>query len=173
LGGEGSSGGGLTRGETEDIFSVEAEEEIHPAVTKAAFSVEDDYCVFHVRLIGCGVEAQGVSRIRDLGLALWLPFSQHREVRIISRKAIRKFAAKHCDSGAALETWFRVVRQAQWTTGAEVKETFSKSDSVGDKTVFDIALNRYRLIAFIDFRNQAGYIKAILTHKEYDKGGWK
>ena len=66
-----------------------------------------------------------------------------------------------------------MVRQAQWKTGADVKETFSKSDSVGDKTVFDIALNRYRLIAFINFRNQAVYIKAILTHREYDKGDWK
>lgn len=51
--------------------------------------------------------------------------------------------------------------------------TLSNSDLVGDKTVFDIAQNRYRLIAFISFRRQALYIKAILSHKVYDKGEWK
>ncbi len=44
---------------------------------------------------------------------------------------------------------------------------------VGDKTVFDIALNRFRLSAFISFRTGRVFIKAILTHKQYDKGEWK
>jgi len=44
---------------------------------------------------------------------------------------------------------------------------------VGDKAVFDIAQNRYRLIAFVSYRRQALYVKAILSHKEYDKGAWK
>jgi mRNA interferase HigB len=51
--------------------------------------------------------------------------------------------------------------------------SFSNSDLVGEKTVFNISLNRDRLIAFISFRCQIVYIKAILTHREYDKGTWK
>ena len=74
---------------------------------------------------------------------------------------------------AALNGWKRVVRAARWKSSADVKSTFPDSDRVGEKTVFNIAGNRYRLIAFIGFRWQAVFVKAILTHKEYDKGAWK
>jgi mRNA interferase HigB len=44
---------------------------------------------------------------------------------------------------------------------------------VGDKTVFNIAGNKVRLIASINYRAQVVYIEAVLTHSEYDKGRWK
>jgi mRNA interferase HigB len=95
------------------------------------------------------------------------------EVRIVSEKAIKEFTKKYSDSVASLEGWRRNVRSAAWKSGEEVKAAIASSDLVGDKTVFNIAQNRYRLIAFISFRRQVVYIKAILTHKEYDKGEWK
>lgn len=58
--GEGSSGFGLSGGETEDVFAVEAEEEVDPAVAEGAFAVEDYYRVglrFHfliVSVVGYG-----------------------------------------------------------------------------------------------------------------------
>jgi mRNA interferase HigB len=39
--------------------------------------------------------------------------------------------------------------------------------------VFDIGGNKYRLIAYIRFEKQIVYIKAVLTHRDYDKGAWK
>lgn len=47
------------------------------------------------------------------------------------------------------------------------------ADFVGDLVVFDIGGNKYRLIAFVHYRQRAVYIKHILTHREYDKGAWK
>jgi mRNA interferase HigB len=94
-------------------------------------------------------------------------------VRIVSEKALREFAAKHSDASAALAIWKTIVRRADWKSSADVKATFSDSDRVGETTVFNIALNRYRLIAFIGFRGRKVFIKAILTHKEYEKGEWK
>jgi mRNA interferase HigB len=46
-------------------------------------------------------------------------------------------------------------------------------DSVGNKTVFNIGGNKYRLIASIHFNRKKVYIRRILTHVEYDKGAWK
>ncbi|MBU3574739.1 type II toxin-antitoxin system HigB family toxin [Polynucleobacter sp. UK-Mo-2m-Kol15] len=31
----------------------------------------------------------------------------------------------------------------------------------------------YRLVVFLQFERQLCYIKAVLTHKDYDKDGWK
>lgn len=91
-------------------------------------------------------------------------------MRIISNKPIREFSEKYTDSAEALANWKRAVKAATWQNQADVKAQFKDSDLVGEKTVFNIARNRYRLIAFISFRTQALYVKAILTHKQYDKG---
>jgi mRNA interferase HigB len=39
--------------------------------------------------------------------------------------------------------------------------------------VFNVGGNKYRLIAHIRFEKQIVYIKAVLTHTEYDRGAWK
>jgi mRNA interferase HigB len=43
----------------------------------------------------------------------------------------------------------------------------------GDLVVFDIGGNKFRLITYIRFEKQIVYIKAVLTHSDYDKGAWK
>jgi mRNA interferase HigB len=102
-----------------------------------------------------------------------LPFWEHEYVRIISERRVREFSEKYSDAALALANWMRAVRAAAWRTQAEVKAQFHDSDLVGDKTVFNIANNRYRLVAYLSFRAQILYIKHILTHREYDKGQWK
>ena len=69
--------------------------------------------------------------------------------------------------------WKRAIRAAGWNNHAEVKAQFHDSDLVGEKTVFRIAKNRYRLIVFISFRTQIVSIREILAHRDYDKGAWK
>ena len=54
-----------------------------------------------------------------------------------------------------------------------MRRTFNSADFVGDLTVFDVGGNKYRLVAFVHYRQRAVYIKRVLTHKEYDKGAWK
>jgi mRNA interferase HigB len=55
----------------------------------------------------------------------------------------------------------------------ELKNWFNSADVVSPYTVFDISGNNYRLIAVVVYKAQACTITEILTHKEYDKGGWK
>lgn len=55
----------------------------------------------------------------------------------------------------------------------DIRKTWRDTDSVGDKTVFNIKGNRYRLIVKINYRSQTIFIKAVLAHAEYDKEGWK
>lgn len=55
----------------------------------------------------------------------------------------------------------------------EVRKEFPATDAVGPLTVFNIRGNRFRLITRIDYHWQVIFIKAVLTHAEYDRGGWK
>jgi mRNA interferase HigB len=51
-----------------------------------------------------------------------------------------------------------------------VRQVFGSADQVGEFIVFNIAGNKYRLIAAIHFDRQRCYVRYILTHKEYDLG---
>jgi mRNA interferase HigB len=44
---------------------------------------------------------------------------------------------------------------------------------VGRRTVFNIAGNKYRLIARVNYQTQRVFVLYILTHAEYDQRDWK
>jgi mRNA interferase HigB len=94
-------------------------------------------------------------------------------VHIISRKALKDAAARHADLEAALDTWYRIAKKAQWKSLTDVRQTYSHVDAVGEYTVFNIKGNAYRLIVKIEYQAGRIYIRDVLTHAEYDKDRWK
>jgi mRNA interferase HigB len=94
-------------------------------------------------------------------------------MHIISRKLLREFCQKHADSCAALDDWYLTAKQAHWTNLIEVQTVYSKAETVGNFTIFNIKGNNYRLIVSINYIKQIIYIKYILTHAEYDKNYWQ
>ncbi len=69
--------------------------------------------------------------------------------------------------------WYRVAKRAQWNNLADVRMDFPHADLVGKYTVFNVAGNKYRLIALIKYRWQVVYLRYVLKHSEYEKGKWK
>lgn len=94
-------------------------------------------------------------------------------VKIISNSALRSFAVLHPQADEPLQGWRRVIEKNRFGNWAEMKAAFNMIDKVGDLTVFDIGGNKYRLVAYVRFEKQIVYIKAVLTHRDYDKGAWK
>jgi mRNA interferase HigB len=94
-------------------------------------------------------------------------------VHVLSRKAIRDFIQKHPLSEPSLDTWYRVAKRAEWWNIVDVRKDFPHADAFGVCTIFNIHGNSYRLIAKIDYQNQALYIRAIYTHQQYDRERWK
>ena len=88
-------------------------------------------------------------------------------MRVISRRPIRAFVKIHPDAAEPLEHWWRVVLKAAWSNLIEVRNDFRHADAVGKYTVFNIAGNKYRLIATIKYRCRVLYIR------DYDQGAWK
>ncbi len=94
-------------------------------------------------------------------------------MHVISKKKLRQFWAMHPDAEEPLLSWFQTARREHWRNFAEVKVCFSKADRVGRLTVFNIAGNKYRLIAAIHHNRGKVYIRHVLTHADYDRGKWK
>jgi mRNA interferase HigB len=94
-------------------------------------------------------------------------------MRVVKRGALVDFWRRHPDSQASLESWYQVVRRADWRTPVEMRAVYGNADVVGRRTVFNIAGNKYRLIARVNYETQRVFVLYILTHAEYDQGRWK
>jgi mRNA interferase HigB len=74
---------------------------------------------------------------------------------------------------SALAHWYVVMKKGSFSNIAEIRAVFPTADRVGKLTVFNIGGNRVRLIAAIHYNRKRVYIRAVLTHAEYDEGRWK
>ncbi len=73
------------------------------------------------------------------------------------------------DAKRALEDWHAQVRAADWNTPADVKAVFGNASVLkGNRVVFNVCGNKYRLITKINFPYRVVYIRFIGTHEEYD-----
>ncbi len=94
-------------------------------------------------------------------------------MHIITRKRLNEFAEKHPDTRPALAHWYGLMKEKQVRSFVELRTIFPSADQVGKLTIFNIGGGKARLIAAIHYNRQKVYIRAILTHDEYDKGKWR
>ena len=94
-------------------------------------------------------------------------------MHIITRKRLNEFAEKHPDAKSALQHWYKEAKSKDFKSFVELRKTFPSADQVGKLTVFNIGGNKARLIAAIHYNRRIIYIRAVLTHREYDEGTWK
>jgi mRNA interferase HigB len=92
---------------------------------------------------------------------------------VISKKRLVAAGAKDPNALPSLLRWYRVTRRAQWRDIHETRVDFPHADPVGKFTVFNIRKNEYRLITVIHYNRLKVYIRAVVTHDEYDQGAWK
>ncbi len=94
-------------------------------------------------------------------------------MRIISRKRLREAEDKHADLIDPLGAWWQVASLAHWKSLEDIRKTYPDTDRVGRYAVFNIKGNAYRLIVRMEYRKYLIFIVTVLTHSEYDRGGWK
>lgn len=99
-------------------------------------------------------------------------------MHIISSKALKQFWEKHPHAEPSLRYWYKITQNSHWQHFDDLRNTFPSADLVGQLTVFNIGGNKYRLITKVVFakaKNYSGrvYIRAVLTHREYDQSKWK
>jgi mRNA interferase HigB len=99
-------------------------------------------------------------------------------MRIIKTSMLRAFWAVHREAEASLRTWAQQATAGEWRNFADLRKTFPSADLVTVASgrpvvVFNVAHNRYRLIAAVHFNTRIVYTLMILPHREYDRGAWK
>ncbi len=93
-------------------------------------------------------------------------------MRVIARGTLRTFWEKRlfADAEQPLKAWFREVSKADWANPAAVKRQFRHASVVGENRVmFNIAGNKYRLVARVNYPYRIVYIRIIGTHEQYDR----
>jgi mRNA interferase HigB len=91
-------------------------------------------------------------------------------MRVIARKTLRDFYEQYADSKTALEAWFHEAVAARWHGPQEIKNRYPSADILpGNRVVFNIKGNSYRLIVKIHYNAGIVFIRFIGTHAEYDK----
>jgi mRNA interferase HigB len=98
-----------------------------------------------------------------------LNISEVEFMHIITRKRLNEFAEKFPETESALANWYQNAKSNNFNNFAELRELFPTADQVGRLTVFNIGGNKVRLIATIHYNRKKIYIRAVLTHAEYDK----
>ena len=94
-------------------------------------------------------------------------------MHVISKSAWRDAVASDHTLEGPIAEWHKVATNATWKNIQEVKATYPHADFVDPYTVFNIRGGNYRLIVKIEYRWQMIFVKHLLTHAEYTKGGWK
>jgi mRNA interferase HigB len=99
-------------------------------------------------------------------------------MRIIKTSMLREFWQTHREAEASLRMWANQAKAAQWRTFADVRKSFPSADAVSvasgrQVVVFNVAHNRYRLIAAVHYNSRIVYTLMLLTHAEYDRNAWR
>lgn len=90
-------------------------------------------------------------------------------MRILSKRTLREFWARVPRAEKPLTVWYDHVASVQWENFAEVRGSFNSADQVGDRVVFNVKGNDYRVVAYVVYGPYYRVlIKFVGTHKEYD-----
>jgi mRNA interferase HigB len=94
-------------------------------------------------------------------------------VHVISKSAWRQAVVQDHSLEGPISEWHKVASLAEWQNLVDVKQVYPSADYVDPYTVFNIRGGNYRLIVKIEYRWQMIFVKHLLTHADYQKGGWK
>ena len=91
-------------------------------------------------------------------------------MRVIARRTLREFWERHRRAEQSLRSWYAEAAKANWTSPQDIKSAYRHASFLADnRVVFNVAGNRYRLIAHVNYGYRIVYVKFVGTHAEYDR----
>lgn len=91
-------------------------------------------------------------------------------MKVQNEKVAKQFIADHKSAAPNLNRFLVILRGVVWKTPAQVRQTFSSADYLGDgRWIFNISGNNYRMAAMVWSNSGVFHILKIMSHKDYDK----
>ena len=93
-------------------------------------------------------------------------------VRIIALSTLKGFlnrSPSYADARQPTMAWYRQVKAANWSTPTDLKRDIGTASILRDgRAVFNVAGNKYRIVAWINYHHKVVYVRFIGTHEQYD-----
>ena len=91
-------------------------------------------------------------------------------MRIIARRTLRDYWERHLLAEQPLKAWFREAAACDWVSPTDVKRRYRHASILkGNRVVFNIGGNKYRLVVQINYDFRIIYIRFVGSHEAYDK----
>lgn len=91
-------------------------------------------------------------------------------MRVIAKKTLRTFWTRYKDAEQRLKAWYKETEQAQWKSVKDIKRDYPTASFLpGNRVVFNIKGNHYRLVVRINYDYGIVWIRFIGTHTQYDR----
>jgi mRNA interferase HigB len=91
-------------------------------------------------------------------------------MNILKRSTLIEYWKLNPNAEIPLRAWFDEAKKALWETPHDIKQRYPNASFVaGNRVVFNIGGNNYRLVVKIEYHIKHLYIRFIGTHSEYDK----
>ena len=91
-------------------------------------------------------------------------------LRIIKVSTLKEYWEKLPEVEQPLKAWVAEAKNAEWKKSTDVVQHYGTADPIpGNRVVFNIKGNQYRLVVKIHYNTGIIYIRFIGTHAEYDK----
>jgi mRNA interferase HigB len=68
--------------------------------------------------------------------------------------------------------WFHIASKADWANLNDGRASFPSADQVGQVLILNLGGNAYRMIVTVYYAGRTLYVKALLSHAEYDRKDW-
>ena len=93
-------------------------------------------------------------------------------MRLVGMEILEEFSRTHVDVAAQIAAWRCEVEDAEWKTPSDIKARYSNASFLsGNRVVFNLKGNNYRLLVQVSYKNELVLAMKIGTHAEYSK--WK
>ena len=91
-------------------------------------------------------------------------------MRIITRQKLIACWKAYPDLEKTLTAWEKEAEYVRWQSPADIKARYRSADFLpGNRVVFNIKGNHYRLVVKIHYNTGVVYIRFVGTHEEYNQ----
>lgn len=92
-------------------------------------------------------------------------------MKLVGVETIEEAQRHHADAAKRLSAWKAEVapKTTVWAFFQDIRDRYPKTDKVGERYVFNIGGNRFRLIVKINFAAGVVAVRWFGTHAEYNK----